>query len=135
MEFHGAYFLLLHVQQYLSPFYDRREKELLHDLNKTPEQHCSEFDSKPICKADEYELCNWCDTHKPDSDSNNKTERCVPASYHWFHCERAIAPPRERIKHKFTWGKKKDDPANEAEVQSDVKSTLEIRDDYVNDEL
>ena len=104
----------------------RREKELLQDLNITPEHHCSQFNTKPICKADEYELCNWCDTHKPDSDSDNKTKRCVPASYHWFHCERAIAPPRERIKHKFTWGKKKDDQVDEAEIQSDKKNTEEL---------
>ena len=105
----------------------RREKELLKDVNMTPEQHCSQFDTKPICKADDYELCNWCDTHKPDSDSEDKTTRCVPASYHWFHCERVIAPPRERIKHKFEWGKKqKNEP---------VVITSEIIEHVQNEEL
>ena len=66
-----------------------------------------------MCKSDEYELCNWCDTHKPESDSEDKSIRCVPASYHWFHCERAIAPPRERIKHNFDWGHKKEDELND----------------------
>ncbi|KAL7513180.1 hypothetical protein ACHAXN_010220 [Cyclotella atomus] len=84
-----------------------KEKELFQDLNITPEQHCSQFQSKHICKSDEYELCNWCHVHKDTSDSEDKSVRCVPASYHWFHCERAIAPPRERIEHKFDWGKKK----------------------------
>eukprot|EP00956_Cyclotella_meneghiniana_P001618 scaffold1800_cov87-Cyclotella_meneghiniana.AAC.4 len=110
-----------------------REKELLKDLSITPEQHCSQFDTKSICKADEYELCNWCDTHKPDSDSENKTSRCVPASYHWFHCERAIAPPRERIKHKFEWGKKKKD--EQVADAIDAVVTSEIIEHAENEEL
>jgi hypothetical protein len=42
----------------------------------------------------------------------------VPASYHWFNCERAIAPPRERIKHKFEWGTKKTDNVNVDETET-----------------
>jgi hypothetical protein len=67
--------------------------------------------------------------HKATSDSEDKSIRCVPSSYHWFHCERAIAPPRERIKHKFDWGKKKNSEVTEGE---DVEI---IQDDTTNEEL
>ena len=94
---------------FLWSYNHRREKDLLKDQNITPQQHCSQFHTRQICKDDEYELCNWCDAHKPSSTAEDKSIRCVPASYHWFECERAIAPVRERIKHKFDWGKKNDD--------------------------
>eukprot|EP00804_Cyclotella_cryptica_P022802 CCRYP_005027-RA/>CCRYP_005027-RA protein AED:0.00 eAED:0.00 QI:115/1/1/1/1/1/2/779/139 len=105
-----------------------KEKELLQELNITPEQHCAQFHTKHSCNHDdEYTLCKWCDTHKPDSDSENQSARCVPASYHWFHCERAIAPPRERIKHKFEWGKKKEEIVLEGvgEQESDPDKLVE----------
>lgn len=51
--------------------------------------------------------------------------RCVPASYHWFHCERVIAPPRERVVHKFEWGKKKKDEVVEMKKHGGDGSGLE----------
>ena len=80
----------------------------MEELNITAEEFCSEFDEKDECKDDEYNVCNWCDEHKPESKSEDKSPRCVAASYHWDHCLRQIAPPKkERIKHKFEWSKSK----------------------------
>lgn len=58
--------------------------------------------------------------------------RCVPASYHWFECERSIAPPRERIRHKFEWGKKNDE---EEEHDLDVEAANEAFEPGVDDSI
>lgn len=84
------------------------EKRLLEEHTITADNFCSNFDNKEDCKNDEYNVCNWCDQHKSESESTDTSVRCVSASYHWMQCQRRIAPPRkERIKHKFDWDKSK----------------------------
>mmetsp|Transcript_4124 Transcript_4124/g.9259 ORF Transcript_4124/g.9259 Transcript_4124/m.9259 type:complete len:150 (-) Transcript_4124:618-1067(-) len=93
------------------------EKQLMEEQNITADKYCTEFDNKEDCKNNgEYiNICNWCDQHKPVSQSTDTSVRCVTASYHWNECQRQIAPPRkERMKHKFDW-----DISKSAEASTD----------------
>ena len=85
------------------------EKVLMEEQNIAANEFCSKFSEKAECKNDEYTVCNWCDEHKPESQSNDKSVRCVSAAYHWLECQRQIIAPmkKERTKHKFDWSKSK----------------------------
>lgn len=92
------------------------ESKINSEINITASEFCSEFDEEDECKEDEYNACNWCNSHEPSSKSKDRSARCVTTEYHWEECLRVVSKPRARIKHKFDWSKQ-----GEGGVSNDAK--------------